>query len=366
VPDFESSAPVREGREGLPSSYRMRAESHYVDLLAARSSGPRERTISIQSIDAPVFVDQPAIASLVESIRRYGILQPLLVQDRDGTYQLIAGHKRLAAAVSAGLREVPCLVYDVNDEKADALGRAAAVSGSREGAAPASALPGAATTLAPADTTLHAGQDLARALAALTACAEMLSAAASDMSRAVVANLVRAEAWRASTLLHATRVVRHELRVARAAMPIVTVLDRVADGLSAERRVRCMTIDTQSDLSRGACVATDEALLTGALGCGVLATLALVDGVADARVTLKASAEGSQRVAFAVVQESVSAPAVWFARAFDGQWTDRPGGVAATVSMLAVQHTAELLGGEVVVGSQGGGTRVAITLPLGT
>jgi hypothetical protein len=362
VPEFESSAPIREGREGLPSSYRMRAEAHYVDLLTARANGPRERTLSIQSIDAPVFVDQPAIAALVESIRRYGVLQPLLVQERDGAYRLIAGHKRLAAAVSAGLREVPCLVYEINDEKADALARAAAITGAHDTPAPATTLPPAAAT-APADATLHAGQDLARALTSLTACADMLTAATSDMSRAVVANLVRAEAWRASTLLLATRVLRQELRVTRSTIPVMTILDRLTDALAAERRVRALTIDVHSELGRGVCIATDESLLTGALGGGVLATLALIDGTADARLSLRATSESSKRITFAVVQPAVAAPAQWLARAFDGQWTDRPGGIPALVSMLALQQIATLLGGEAAVESSGTGTRVSITLP---
>ena len=49
-------------REGLPPSYRMRAEGHYVDLLAARSSGPREKTLAIGDIIAREGDDEPAAA----------------------------------------------------------------------------------------------------------------------------------------------------------------------------------------------------------------------------------------------------------------------------------------------------------------
>src|SRR6187549_2613058 len=123
VSDFSGTA-----REGLPPSYRMRAEGHYVDLLAARSSGPREKTLAIADIIAREGDDEPA-AALIESIRRYGVLQPLLVQAHDEEYRVIAGHKRLAAAERAGLREVPCIVHTVTADKAAKLAEAAAIAG---------------------------------------------------------------------------------------------------------------------------------------------------------------------------------------------------------------------------------------------
>lgn len=365
MPEFESRAPAREG---LPATYRMRAEAaHYVDLLGSPSSGPRERTIPISSIDAPVFVDQPAIAPLVESIRRYGVLQPLLVQDRDGTYQLIAGRKRLAAAVSAGLREVPCILHDVDDQKAEALARAAAICATHDAALSAvKAAPIA--PIAPAsipDATLHAGHDLSRALTTLAACADMLSGPQSDMSRAVVANLVRAEAWRASTLLQATRVLRQELKIARTAVPVAGVLDRLVQGFAAERRVRPMTLDTHADLARGACAAMDESMIGGALAGAVLATLALFDGVPEAAIAVAVSAE-SGKVTFAVTQDIVAAPPAWTTRAFDAGWTDRPGGVPAAVAVLAVRQTAAAHGGDATVSATAGGTRITLTIPAGT
>jgi len=69
------SAPTT--REGLPPGYRMRADPHYVDLLASRASAGRERVLSVQSIDAPLLAD-PSPA-LIESVKRDGLLQPLLV-----------------------------------------------------------------------------------------------------------------------------------------------------------------------------------------------------------------------------------------------------------------------------------------------
>ena len=62
--------------------------------------------------------DDDALGELAESIRSYGILNPLTVRRRAGRYELVAGERRLRAAKIAGLREVPCLLLDVNMEDA--------------------------------------------------------------------------------------------------------------------------------------------------------------------------------------------------------------------------------------------------------
>ena len=60
--------------------------------------------------------DEGALASLATSIRRYGVLQPISVR-RDGKeYELIAGERRLRAAILAGKREIPAIVYAVGRE----------------------------------------------------------------------------------------------------------------------------------------------------------------------------------------------------------------------------------------------------------
>ena len=59
---------------------------------------------------------EDALAELAESIRCYGILQPLTVRRAGGDFELIAGERRLRAARLAGLREVPCLIARVGEE----------------------------------------------------------------------------------------------------------------------------------------------------------------------------------------------------------------------------------------------------------
>ena len=65
--------------------------------------------------------DEESLRELSESIRCYGILNPLTVRLRCGKYELVAGERRLRAAKLAGLREVPCILIDVNMEDAGLL-----------------------------------------------------------------------------------------------------------------------------------------------------------------------------------------------------------------------------------------------------
>lgn len=63
------------------------------------------------------YFDPDGLAELADSIRVHGILQPLTVRRKGGGhYELIAGERRLRAAVICGLSEVPCLVMDVDRE----------------------------------------------------------------------------------------------------------------------------------------------------------------------------------------------------------------------------------------------------------
>lgn len=60
--------------------------------------------------------DGDALRELADSIRAYGILQPLTVRRQGREYELVAGERRLRAARMAGLKEVPCLVARVGEE----------------------------------------------------------------------------------------------------------------------------------------------------------------------------------------------------------------------------------------------------------
>ncbi len=59
--------------------------------------------------------DEGAMEELAESIRVHGILQPLSVRRVEGCYELIAGERRLRAAMAVGMTEVPCIIMTMDD-----------------------------------------------------------------------------------------------------------------------------------------------------------------------------------------------------------------------------------------------------------
>jgi ParB family chromosome partitioning protein len=59
--------------------------------------------------------DEASIKDLAQSIREKGVIQPLLVRRSGDNYELIAGERRLRAAKSLGLKEIPILVRNVED-----------------------------------------------------------------------------------------------------------------------------------------------------------------------------------------------------------------------------------------------------------
>jgi len=67
------------------------------------------------------YFDEAALREMSQSIRQYGILQPLTVRRAEKGYELIAGERRLRAAKIAGLREVPCLMLCSNEEESSLL-----------------------------------------------------------------------------------------------------------------------------------------------------------------------------------------------------------------------------------------------------
>lgn len=61
--------------------------------------------------------DEDALQELADSIKQFGLLQPILVQDRKSHYEIIAGERRWRAAKLAGLKEVPVIIRDYTDQE---------------------------------------------------------------------------------------------------------------------------------------------------------------------------------------------------------------------------------------------------------
>jgi ParB family chromosome partitioning protein len=81
------------------------------------------RYIGVEQIERNPFqprkdFDAESIGELASSIGEHGVLQPLLVREIPGGFQLVAGERRWQAAKKAGLTSVPCRVIDVVDKTA--------------------------------------------------------------------------------------------------------------------------------------------------------------------------------------------------------------------------------------------------------
>jgi ParB family chromosome partitioning protein len=86
----------------------------------SRESPPRQigvDRISANPLQPRRLFDEAKIDELAASIRNSGIIQPLLVRRSGDGYELIAGERRLRAAVRAGLREVPVVVREASDHE---------------------------------------------------------------------------------------------------------------------------------------------------------------------------------------------------------------------------------------------------------
>ena len=60
--------------------------------------------------------DSESLEDLAKSIKRYGVIQPIIVNKKDNYYMIVAGERRWRASKIAGLTEIPCIVRD-NDER---------------------------------------------------------------------------------------------------------------------------------------------------------------------------------------------------------------------------------------------------------
>lgn len=61
--------------------------------------------------------DEDALQELSDSIKQFGVIQPLIVQDRKDHYEIIAGERRWRAAKKAGLKEVPVIIKNYTDQE---------------------------------------------------------------------------------------------------------------------------------------------------------------------------------------------------------------------------------------------------------
>jgi ParB family chromosome partitioning protein len=91
----------------VPESDNVSRET-YVNIseIEPNRSQPRKR------------FDEDALQELADSIKQYGVIQPLILQKKDRFYEIIAGERRWRAARLAGLKEVPAIIKDYSPQEA--------------------------------------------------------------------------------------------------------------------------------------------------------------------------------------------------------------------------------------------------------
>ncbi len=90
--------------------------------IADKENVSRETLIKISRIEPNEgqprkSFDEETLKELADSMKEYGILQPLLVKRKGGNFQIIAGERRWRAAKMAGLKEVPVIVREYNKQQ---------------------------------------------------------------------------------------------------------------------------------------------------------------------------------------------------------------------------------------------------------
>lgn len=107
-------------KRGLPELLRMRHDEHYVEALSASAGAPVGRMVPIDLLDPNPHQPRQVMGDLSElmaSVSEKGVIEPLVVRQRGARYQIIAGERRYHAAVQVGLRELPVVVREVDDNE---------------------------------------------------------------------------------------------------------------------------------------------------------------------------------------------------------------------------------------------------------
>lgn len=109
-------------KTGLGKGLDSLISSAYEDKVQEKEDKIAERYIKTRLIEPnrnqprKVF-DEDALAELTESIRTYGVIQPIIVQKKGDHYEIIAGERRWRAAKMAGMKEVPVIVKEYTEKE---------------------------------------------------------------------------------------------------------------------------------------------------------------------------------------------------------------------------------------------------------
>ncbi len=341
-------------REGLPPDYRMRHE-HYVDELIATGRMPQLRLVPVSRIQSSLPNAAEGLEGLVDSIQEFGVLQPLLVRRDRGRYELLSGAKRLAAASTAGLSEVPCLVLEVDEVEARRLAEAANRGAARPTAAPSSRTVWNASAASAVEGGLNA----------ILSALGLLERPENSLRDQVALGLIRSEALKASRLLQGLRLLGGERPLVRRPLDFGALVSDVLAESEDERAFLSIALD--SSIEQPCSVRADRELLSMAVAGALETVISLLRKSRGAALRVRLSGNVRTRATTLLVsEESVRMPTSSWSLWFDPNWESRPGGEAAAVALLAARRATELHGGRLEVApSESGGVRLSLSFPEG-
>jgi ParB-like chromosome segregation protein Spo0J len=343
----EKSAERPTQREGLPAHYRMRAERHYVDSITSQSAGVPIRLIPTNQFES-LSQDGAAPEPLVKSIRLHGVIQPLLVRKRQSRYEVIAGRRRLAAAVTLGLTEVPCVLHQVDDATAAALAAAENIR------APQTGSMRAAVGAQIAEAIGRIADDVTRVQNSLA----VLRSAPEGYERAVSADLVASQTCRTLWLANtAALLAGGKLRQGRR-RPLSAILNEIASQFEPETRLTGLKLEVAATAPA---VTMDDAFVTIALTGAVMMTLSMLDQVARPVVEIHTRLLEDGGIAAEVVQRHVAASQDImdrFSTRTRSAWTP----MVFALGAMALEHATAAHGGAAdLVATDDGGSSIQLT-----
>ena len=119
---LDALIPNKAGGPSKEPAKKTRSAVVKKDKQTEKDNPAAERLVKISSVEPNLnqprrHLDEDALLELSESIKQYGVLQPLLVSDKKDYFEIIAGERRWRAAKMAGLKEVPVVVKEFTDQE---------------------------------------------------------------------------------------------------------------------------------------------------------------------------------------------------------------------------------------------------------
>lgn len=256
--------------------------------------------IPVRLLEGATPADSAGVRALFDSILQWGILQPLIVRRIAGSarYEVLAGCKRLASAVSAGFSDVPCVVFEGSDADAAAIAAASNVSAAAPvvapAAVPASPLMGAVLA------------ELQAAQKSVAASLRLTQSAGGGFRRRIARELADVELQRAGWIVDGLQILNAEERGNRTLVRLAPLLRSVVDLFQPECRLSGITAQLLVDPVELA-VMGNESEVRAAVTCATGATLtAMHNGrQSDGALAFFAS-ETSGAVVLSITQNVVS------------------------------------------------------------